>query len=133
MTLAQLKATILSIILGAVVASSSYMLTTASYVGTSNDLTLSPTATDAGTLWHAENKEVKIEVRYISSLLEKPSITITKKQQWLPLAMSMIAGILLSAITYRIARKKSTPAPIVPLEQTTPDSSPSRDAEQPYH
>jgi hypothetical protein len=115
MTLAQLKATSLSIILGAVVATSSYMLSTASYVGTSTDLTLTPTATDAGTLWHAENKEVKIEVRYISSLLETPSITITKKQQWLPLTICMITGILIASITYRIARKKS-PTPNAPTE-----------------
>lgn len=127
MTLAQLKATSLSIILGAVVATSSYMLSTASYVGASSDLTLSPTATDAGTLWHAENKEVKIEVRYISSLLETPSITITKKQQWLPLAICMITGFLIASITYRIARKKSTPTPNAPAEQPTPDSSPSQD------
>jgi hypothetical protein len=115
MTLAQLKATSLSIILGAVVATSAYMLSTASYVGSSNDLTLTPTATDAGTLWHAENKEVKIEVRYISSLLETPSITITKKQQWLPLTICMITGILIASITYRIARKKS-PTPNAPTE-----------------
>jgi amino acid transporter len=127
MTLAQLKATSLSIILGAVVATSSYMLITASYVGASSDLTLSPTATDAGTLWHAENKEVKIEVRYISSLLETPSITITKKQQWLPLAICMITGILIAFFTYRIARKKSTPTPDAPTEQPTPDPLPSQD------
>jgi hypothetical protein len=127
MTLAQLKATSLSIILGAVVATSSYMLSTASYVGSSSDLTLTPTATDAGTLWHAENKEVKIEVRYISSLLETPSITITKKQQWLPLAICMITGILIASFTYRIARKKSTPTPDAPAEQPTPDPSPSQD------
>lgn len=127
MTLAQLKATSLSIILGAVVATSSYMLSTASYVGSSSDLTLTPTATDAGTLWHAENKEVKIEVRYISSLLETPSITITKKQQWLPLAICMITGILIASFTYRIARKKSTLTPDAPAEQPTPDPSPSQD------
>lgn len=127
MTLAQLKATSLSIILGAVVATSSYMLSTASYVGSSSDLTLTPTATDAGTLWHAENKEVKIEVRYISSLLETPSITITKKQQWLPLAICMITGILIASFTYRIARKKSTPTPDAPDEKPTPDPSPSQD------
>jgi amino acid transporter len=127
MTLAQLKATSLSIILGAVVATSSYMLITASYVGASSDLTLSPTATDAGTLWHAENKEVKIEVRYISSLLETPSITITKKQQWLPLAICMITGILIASFTYRIARKKSTPTPNALDEKPTPDPSPSQD------
>lgn len=127
MTLAQLKATSLSIILGAVVATSSYMLITASYVGASSDLTLSPTATDAGTLWHAENKEVKIEVRYISSLLETPSITITKKQQWLPLAICMITGILIASITYSIARKKSIPTSDAPTEQATPDPLPSQD------
>ena len=127
MTLAQLKATSLSIILGAVVATSSYMLITASYVGASSDLTLSPTATDAGTLWHAENKEVKIEVRYISSLLETPSITITKKQQWLPLAICMITGILIASITYRIARKKSIPTSDAPTEQATPKPLPSQD------
>jgi hypothetical protein len=127
MTLAQLKATSLSIILGAVVATSSYMLSTASYVGSSSDLTLTPTATDAGTLWHAENKEVKIEVRYISSLLETPSITITKKQQWLPLAICMITGILIASFTYRIARKKSTPTPNALDEKPTPDPSPSQD------
>jgi hypothetical protein len=127
MTLAQLKATSLSVILGAVVATSSYMLSTASYVGSSSDLTLTPTATDAGTLWHAENKEVKIEVRYISSLLETPSITITKKQQWLPLAICMITGILIASFTYRIARKKSTPTPNALDEKPTPDPSPSQD------
>lgn len=122
MTLAQIKALIISVILGSVIATAGYMLSTASYVGTSSDLTLTPTATDAGTLWHAENKELKVEVRYISSLLETPAITITKKQQWLPLAISMISGILLAALTYRIMRKKSTPPPSeepLPIPQPT--------------
>jgi len=96
MTFSQCKNAVLSVILGAVVATTAYVLSTASYVGTSTSVILAPQTSDAGTRWLAETDDISIEVRYISSLTEKPAITIRKKQQWTKLAICMASGILIA-------------------------------------
>ena len=107
MSFSQIKIVILCTILGAMIATVSYLLSTASYVGSSTDLILTPSTTNAGTLWTAENEQMKVEVRYITSVLEKPAINIQKKQQWLPLAICLSAGFLSAYFSYRIASKKA--------------------------
>ena len=106
MTFAQFKNAVLSVILGAVVATTAYVLSTASYVGTSTSVVLTPQQTDAGTRWVAETEDISIEVRYISSLTEKSAITIRKKQQWTKLAICMASGILIAYICYVILMRK---------------------------
>jgi hypothetical protein len=115
MSFSQIKIIILCTILGAMISSVSYLLSTASYVGSSTDLILTPSTTNAGTRWTAENDQMKVEVRYITSVLEKPVINIQKKQQWLPLSICLSAGFLSAYFTYRIAMRKSriAEAPIV--------------------
>lgn len=111
--------------LGVVIATSGYMLSTASYVGSSTDITLVPTNTDSGTMWTAENKQIAVEVRYITSVINTPTITIRKKQQWLPLAIAMVSGMLLAYITYRMIMRKSRQLTIeenAPTEPSTPTS-----------
>lgn len=106
MTFAQFKNAVLSVMLGAVVATTAYVLSTASYVGTSTSVILAPEVTEAGTRWLGETKDISIEVRYISSLTEKPAITIRKKQQWTKLAICMASGILIAYITYLFLMRK---------------------------
>ncbi len=117
MSFSQIKIIILCTILGAMISTVSYLLSTASYVGSSTDLILIPSTTTAGTLWTAENDQMKVEVRYITSVLEKPAINIQKKQQWLPLAICLSAGFLSAYFTYRIAMKKSRSVE-TPVEET---------------
>lgn len=107
MTFTQIKCAALSIILGAVVATTSYLLSTASYVGSSTGMILTPKTSDAGTQWLAENDEVAVEVRYITSLIETPIITIRKKQQWRKLAVCMSAGIVLAYLSYLLLMRKA--------------------------
>jgi TRAP-type C4-dicarboxylate transport system permease small subunit len=107
MTFHQIKTGITCAILGAVLATGGYMLATASYVGSSTDLILTPRFTDKGTQWNAEDKQIAVEVRQITSLIEKPTITIKKKQQWLPLAICLGSGFLIAYMCYKIAMRKS--------------------------
>jgi hypothetical protein len=107
MTFHQIKTGITCAILGAVLATGGYMLATASYVGSSTDLILTPRFTDNGTQWNAEDKQIAVEVRHITSLIEKPTITIKKKQQWLPLAICLGSGFLIAYMCYKIAMRKS--------------------------
>ena len=119
MTFSQFKNAVLSFILGAVVATSAYVISTASYVGTSTSVILEPQTTDAGTRWLAETDDISIEVRYISSLTEKPAITIRKKQQWTKLSLCMASGILLAYISYvLLMRKERSHTKDSHLEQT---------------
>ena len=125
MTFQQIKVGLLCTMLGVVIATSGYMLSTASYVGSSTDITLVPTNTDSGTMWTAENKQIAVEVRYITSVINTPTITIRKKQQWLPLAIAMVSGMLLAYITYRMIMRKSRQLTIeenAPTEPSTPTS-----------
>lgn len=107
MTFHQIKTGITCAILGAVLATGGYMLATASYVGSSTDLMLTPRNTDKGTQWNAEDKQIAVEVRYITSVIEKPAITIKKKQQWLPLAICLGSGFLIAYLCYKVAMRKS--------------------------
>lgn len=125
MTFFSIKCAVLSVTLGAILATSGYLLSTASYVGSASSLTLAPTVTDSGTLWTAENDEIAVEVRYISSVIETPSITIRKKQQWRTLAVCMASGILLAYITYRLMMRKA------PQEIESPPADPTPAPEPP--
>jgi predicted membrane channel-forming protein YqfA (hemolysin III family) len=120
MTFSQCKNAVLSVTLGAVVATTAYVLSTASYVGTSTSVILAPQTSDAGTRWLAETDDISIEVRYISSLTEKPAITIRKKQQWTKLAICMASGILIAYISYVILMRKERIATTDSLPEPTP-------------
>jgi hypothetical protein len=128
MTFHQIKSAILGIVLGSIIATAGYLLSTASYVGTSTSLILEPQQTEAGTRWLGQTDELEIEVRYISSLTEKPAITIRKKQQWPKLAICLSAGILFAYFSYRLMVRKekshTEPSPSKPSE-TTPAPEPS--------
>lgn len=129
MTFFSLKCAVFGITLGTTVSTCGYLLSTASYVGSTSGLVLAPKTTDAGTLWTAENDELAVEVRYISSVIETPVISIRKKQQWRKLAICMSAGILLAYITYRIMmRKAKTDEPTPSIEI---NSSPTPSIEPP--
>jgi hypothetical protein len=120
MTFTQIKCAVLSFMLGAVIATSGYLLSTASYVGSSTIMILEPKKTDSGTLWLAADDNVEIEVRYISSLIEKPAITIRKKQQWIKLAICMSAGMLLAYISWVILMRKARAQAPQPQISSTP-------------
>jgi len=129
MSFHQIKTGITCAILGAVLATGGYMLATASYVGSSTDLMLTPRNTDRGTQWNAEDKQIAVEVRYITSLIEKPTITIRKKQQWLPLAISLGSGFLIAYLCYKVALKKSQsrhdePSPTESTTSEKPETTP---------
>lgn len=125
MTFPQIKAAILCSTLGIVLATSGYMLSTASYVGSSTDITLIPTNTDSGTMWTAENEQIAVEVRYITSVINTPKITIRKKQQWIPLAIAMSAGMLFAYIMYRWLMRKSRQSQIEAIPPQTPSTTPT--------
>ena len=134
MTFTQIKCAVLSIMLGAVIATSGYLLSTASYVGSATSMILEPKKTDSGTLWLAADDNVEIEVRYISSLIEKPAIIIRKKQQWMKLAICMSAGILLAYISYRLLLRKArvqTPQPQIPSTPVIAESIPITETTSP--
>lgn len=139
MTFSQFKNAVISIILGAVVATSAYVISTASYVGTSTSVILEPQTTDAGTRWLAETDDISIEVRYISSLTEKPAITIRKKQQWTKLALCMASGIFLAYISYVLLMRKERsntkdfPSAQTPTEPEKIISTPSTFTENSRH
>lgn len=122
MTFFSIKCAIISIALGAAVAACGYLLSTASYVGNSSTLVLQPKVTDSGTMWTAENDELAVEVRYISSVIETPAIAIRKKQQWRKLAFAMAGGILLAYASYRLMMRK---APVIPAEVLPQQALPS--------
>ena len=105
------KSLIISLLLGTAIATSGYLLSTASYVGSSIQLVLEPKATESGTMWTAQNDEISVEVRYISSLIETPSMTIRKKQQWPQLAISLASGILVAYVCYRVMLRKDPNPP----------------------
>jgi hypothetical protein len=84
-------------------------------------------------MWIAENDEIAVEVRYISSVIETPVISIRKKQQWRKLAICMISGILLAYISYRLMMRKAKatePEPSIEIlpEPTTPIETPPTDS-----
>jgi hypothetical protein len=140
------KSLIISLTLGAAIATSGYLLSTASYVGSSMQMVLEPKATDLGTMWIAQNDDITVEVRYISSLIETPSMTIRKKQQWPELAISLASGILVAYGCYRVMMRKDpnppsstssstshipVPAAILPdpeIPQSTSDSPASNES-----
>jgi hypothetical protein len=133
MTFFSLKCAVFGITLGAAVSTCGYLLSTASYVGSTSGLVLAPKTTDAGTMWIAENDEIAVEVRYISSVIETPVISIRKKQQWRKLAICMISGILLAYISYRLMMRKAKatePEPSIEIlpEPTTPIETPPTDS-----
>jgi len=133
MTFFSLKCAVFGITLGAAVSTCGYLLSTASYVGSTSGLILAPKTTDAGTMWIAENDEIAVEVRYISSVIETPVISIRKKQQWRKLAICMSAGILLAYISYRLMMRKAKatePEPSIEIlpEPTTPIETPPTDS-----
>lgn len=122
MTFFSIKCAVMSITLGAVLASCGYLLGTASYVGSTTTLELNPEVTKSGTMWTKEDNEIAVEVRYISSVIEKPSITIRKKQQWRILAICMASGILIAYANYRLMMRKAPQAPQAP---ETPNADPA--------
>jgi hypothetical protein len=133
MTFFSLKCAVFGLTLGAAVSTCGYLLSTASYVGSTSGLVLAPKTTDAGTMWIAENDEIAVEVRYISSVIETPVISIRKKQQWRKLAICMISGILLAYISYRLMMRKAKatePEPSIEIlpEPTTPIETPPTDS-----
>lgn len=133
MTFFSLKCAVFGLTLGATVSTCGYLLSTASYVGSTSGLVLAPKTTDAGTMWIAENDEIAVEVRYISSVIETPVISIRKKQQWRKLAICMISGILLAYISYRLMMRKAKatePEPSIEIlpEPTTPIETPPTDS-----
>jgi hypothetical protein len=133
MTFFSLKCAVFGLTLGAAVSTCGYLLSTASYVGSTSGLILAPKTTDAGTMWIAENDEIAVEVRYISSVIETPVISIRKKQQWRKLAICMISGILLAYISYRLMMRKAKatePEPSIEIlpEPTTPIETPPTDS-----
>lgn len=121
MTFQQIKVGLLCAMLGTVLATSGYMLSTASYVGSNTEITLTPSGTSAGTIWTAENDQIAVEVRYITSVINTPKITIHKKQQWLPLAISMISGMLLGYLTFRMIMRKSRNLTALTETETIPE------------
>jgi hypothetical protein len=123
MTFFSLKCAVFGLTLGAAVSTCGYLLSTASYVGSTSGLVLAPKTTDAGTMWIAENDEIAVEVRYISSVIETPVISIRKKQQWRKLAICMISGILLAYITYRLMMRKAKVIEPEPSHETPPSLS----------
>jgi hypothetical protein len=126
MTFFSIKCAVISIALGAAVSACGYLLGSASYVGTASTLILQPKVTDSGTMWIAENDEIAVEVRYISSVIETPAIAIRKKQQWRKLAIAMASGILLAYACYRLMMRKAPVAgpPEAPAQETPPSHDP---------
>ncbi|MFM2169953.1 MAG: hypothetical protein RI957_182 [Verrucomicrobiota bacterium] len=131
MTFFSIKCAIISIALGAAIAACGYLLSTASYVGTANTLILQPKVTDSGTMWTAENDELAVEVRYITSVIETPAIAIRKKQQWRKLAISMTSGMLLAYACFRLMMRKAPVAPDIVLpQQALPPSEKQSDTHE---
>jgi hypothetical protein len=123
MTFLSIKCAVFGLTLGAAVSACGYLLSTASYVGNTSALVLAPKTTDAGTMWIAENDEIAVEVRYISSVIETPVISIHKKQQWRKLAICLGAGILLAYFSYRAMMRKAKVVEPTPSAETLPPAS----------
>ena len=129
MTFFSIKCAFISITLGAAIAACGYLLATASYVGNTSHLVLAPKVTDSGTMWIAENEEIAVEVRYITSLIETPSIAIHRKQQSHKLAVALLCGCLTQYACYRLMmRKAPVSAPVAPTALTQ-ETSMSQDSE----
>jgi hypothetical protein len=79
-------------------------------------------------MWIAENDELSVEVRYISSVIETPAMIIRKKQQWRKLAISLASGILLAYAGYRLMMRN---APIVSNEVLPRENLPTSPTESP--